>query len=108
MKLQKQLYLRNEIGADKSMKNEILIMCAVLSLGLGCKKESDQVDRYKIFTASWQLTPLSSSEAEKRLVKVDSATGRVWYWESAVNSNLKAESGWIEMTNNIAAAEFRP
>jgi hypothetical protein len=85
------------------MKTQILIMCAMLSLGLGCKKEADQIDRYKVFTASWQLTPSSSSEAEKRLVKVDSVTGRVWYWESAVDtSDLKAHSGWTEMTNNIA------
>jgi hypothetical protein len=90
------------------MKTQILIMCAVLSFGLGCKKESDQIDRYKVFAASWDETVIitkqdgdlnSGAVNTRKLVKLDSATGRVWCWDySTFNTN--GLGGWTEMTDS--------
>ena len=83
-------------------------MCAVLSLGLGCKKETEQVNRYQVFSASWEEIAngtsadgkdISAMVPEKRLIKVDTVTGRVWAWESS-SSNGKLSSGWLELTDS--------
>jgi hypothetical protein len=90
------------------MKTKILILCAVMSLGFGCKKENSQVDRYKVFSATWEesaSTTLPKGEKnfstieQKRLVKVDSLTGRVWFWES-LQRDTNDQSGWIELTDS--------
>ena len=97
------------------MKTKLFIICAVLlSLGLGCKKETEQIDRYQVFSASWEelatgASPdgkeVSTAVPEKKLIKVDTVTGRVWAWESS-SSNGKLSSGWLEMTDSgyVAAA----
>lgn len=87
----------------------ILIMCAVLSLGLGCKKESEQVGRYQVFSASWEELYLHTDKSDgkvepyavtqKQLVKLDSVTGRVWVWSRGMR-DTKDQSGWVEMTDS--------
>jgi len=78
-------------------------MCAVLSLGLGCKKETEQTGRYQVLSAYWEDIALINGTGGpvtmRRLVKVDTVSGRTWYWEwSQIDSNKKG--GWIEMTNS--------
>jgi len=81
------------------MKIKILIMCAVLGLGFGCKKEADQVDRYKVFSASWEDQAGRSVATVKSLVKVDSVTGRAWYWSSVIVPTNVPSEGWVELRN---------
>lgn len=91
------------------MKLRILLFCAALSLVLGCKKEDAQVDRYKVFSATWEelsdriaadgKLEYSSMTTSKELIKLDSATGRVWFWHREIH-NGKDQCGWIEMTDS--------
>ena len=83
-------------------------MCAVLSFGLGCKKETEQAERYKVFIASWDErititapdgTLNSQTVNPQKLVKLDSATGRVWCWERSVFDTNQLV-GWAEMTDS--------
>jgi hypothetical protein len=80
------------------MKAKIFILCTVLSLGVGCKK-AEQADRYKVFSASWEELSGVTVVTQKNLVKVDSVTGRVWFWHREI-SGAKEFSGWIEMTDS--------
>jgi hypothetical protein len=90
------------------MKIKILMLCAVLSLGVGCKKENSQIDRYKIFSTSWEeLVAVKLPDGQmnfstidsKKLIKIDSVTGRVWQWARSVNDTNDI-SGWVEMTDS--------
>src|SRR5260221_1028545 len=93
------------------MKTKICAMCVLISFVLGCKKETEQVDRYKIFSDSWEELSIHTNKAAgkieiftenpKRLIKLDSATGRVWFWQHETDdSGNKEPSGWIEMTDS--------
>jgi len=88
------------------MKAGIIILLAVLTLGCGCKKEAEQVDRYKVFSATWEDTELSGQQftkvPEKALIKVDSVTGRVWYYwyhcdVGSTNGQMQTVENWVEM-----------
>ena len=90
------------------MKSEIFIMCALITLGLGCKKENEQIDRYKVFSATWEDSYNNKTTdgnldagmiAQKALIKVDSATGRVWFWHRQIN-DTNDRSGWVEMADS--------
>jgi hypothetical protein len=82
-------------------------MCAVISLCLGCKKEAEHIGRYKVFPASWDELvtdtaggkPEANIVTQKNLIKVDSSTGRVWFWHHST-WNTNDEGGWIEMTDS--------
>ena len=78
-------------------------MCAVLSLGLGCKKETEPVDRYKVFSATWNDFVITSGSdgnvSQQHLVKVDTISGRVWYWNSLI-ANTNTIAGWVEMRDS--------
>jgi hypothetical protein len=80
----------------------------MLSLGFGCKKEADQVDRYKVFSASWEESYYTMNNGrfdagtitQKMLIKFDSATGRVWCWKSLSKNYTNCVSEWLEMTDS--------
>lgn len=90
------------------MKAKIFIMCAVIGLALGCAKETEHADRYKVFPASWETSITvtmpdgklnSNTVSQKALLKLDSATGRVWFWRSAIQDTNNL-SGWVKMTDS--------
>src|SRR5882724_10415752 len=90
------------------MKAKNFIMCLVIGLALGCKKETDQAERYKVFPASWETSITvtmpdgklnANTVTQKALFKLDSATGRVWFWRSSIQDTNNL-SGWVEMTDS--------
>ena len=78
-----------------------------VGFGLGCKKETNQIDRYKVFSGSWEELSTQKQDGqfssaivpEKHLIKYDSVTGRVWSW-NCVSENGKFTGGWLEMTDS--------
>ena len=92
------------------MKFASVILCgAFLVICSGCKKEVVQVDRFKVFSATWEDSGIVNNQImsmpQKRLIKYDSVTGRVWYWNEtsfvSTNNNSSVADLWVEMSDKV-------